>query len=261
MNENLLTLLQEKQKTFSKGRKILAKFITESYEEAAFMTAAQVGKIVGVSESTVVRFASDLGFDGYPGMQKAMQRLLHRKMSPDCQTDTNYYDNDAISKAFRSEMDSIRRTALSLDRNTFHKVVTSISTCHSIYIVGTGSDALLAEYFGNHLSLLFKNVHIITGLATSDLLNKLLFIDANDVIVGIDVAGFPAMLETAIRHCNAIDATTIAISNSKDSLLANNCDHVLLVKCEDSISAGSVVAPISLINALIRALSKDECNV
>lgn len=260
MNENLLVLLQQKENTFSKGRKLLAKYIAESYDKAAFMTAAKLGEIVGVSESTVVRFASELGFNGYPGLQEAMQLLVREKMSPDHTVEIATNDSDAVSSVFRSELENLRQTAVFLDKDVLYNVVRSIETSENIYIIGSKTNSLLAEYLGYHLQFVFGNVHILTDSGSAEMLGKLLCVSQKDVVIGVNFPQYSPSTEIAMQYCQKTGATVVGFTDNKKSSFTKFCDYVLFAKCDKNYFATSMVAPFGLMNAAISAiaLSKEK---
>lgn len=255
MSKDLHQLLLEKSNNFSKGRKLLAKYITESYDKAAFMTAAKLGQTVGVSESTVVRFACELGFDGYPGLQKAMQSLVYDKMSSDGSMEVSGDDSDKI---FRAEMENIRQTVALLDREALAKAVKSMECCESIYVIGAKTNSFLAEYLGSYLQLLFKGVHIITDSTADQMLNKLLYVGCKDTVIGINFPQHSTVTEKAAEYCHMTGAKVIGFADSMLSPMAKYCDHILLAKCDKTSFANSLAAPFSLMNALISALTADK---
>lgn len=260
MNENLLILLQQKENTFSKGKRLLAKYIADSYDKAAFMTAAKLGEIVGVSESTVVRFASELGFNGYPGMQEAMQLLVRKKMSSDHAVEISSDDTDAVSLVFRDELENLRQTAVFLDKDVLYNVVRAIEISENIYIIGSKTNSLLAEYLGYHLQFIFGNVHILTDSGSAEMLEKLLCINERDVVIGINFPQYSSSAESAVRHCQKTGATVVGFTNRESSPFTKYCDYVLLAKCDRNHFATSMVAPFGLMSAVISAvaLSKEK---
>ena len=166
MSHDILSILQEKAPTFSKGQRRIAQYITEAYDKAAFMTASRLGKTVGVSESTVVRFAVDLGFDGYPSMQKAMQEMVLNRLTSVQRIEVasdRYGDHDVVSMVLRSDMEKLRQTDETLNRQEFTAAVNTILKAKRIYILGVRSVAPLANFLGYYLNFMFQNVHVISG--------------------------------------------------------------------------------------------------
>ena len=165
MSTDILTILQEKAATFSKGQRTIARYITESYDKAAFMTANRLGKTVGVSESTVVRFAVDLGFDGYPSMQKAMQEMVLNRLTAVQRIEVandRIGDQDVVSTVIHSDIEKLRQTDETLSRKEFSSAVDALMNAKRIFVLGSRSVAPLANFLGYYLNYMFHNVHIVT---------------------------------------------------------------------------------------------------
>lgn len=258
MNEDLLNTLQKKMGSFSKGQRLLAKYIVESYEIAAFMTASKLGETVGVSESTVVRFAGELGFDGYPGLQKAMQNLVHSKMASGGKREYLPENIDFISDYFDKEMENLRQTAIFLDRDEMRGVADAIKSSRNIYIIGSKINRYLAEYLGDRLQYLFKYVQVITQNGTNDILEKLIHVGSEDLVIGIDFSPNSDATEKTLRYSHGTGATVIAFTDLKSTGYSKYCDYILFAKCEKDTFAASVNAPLCLVNALITMLAM-EC--
>ncbi len=172
MSYDILTILQEKDPTFSKGQRRIARYITEAYDKAAFMTANRLGKTVGVSESTVVRFAVDLGFDGYPSMQKAMQEMVLNRLTSVQRIEVannRLGDQDIVSMVLHSDMEKLRKTSEILDREEFNAAVNAIIKAKRVYILGVRSVEPLANFLGYYLNYMFNNVHIVSGFGTVEM--------------------------------------------------------------------------------------------
>ena len=151
MQYDFLSILQQKEQSFSKGQKRIARYITEQYDKAAFMTANRLGKTVGVSESTVVRFAVDLGFDGYPSMQKAMREMVLNRLTSVQRIEVandRFGDQDVVSMVLHSDMEKLRQTGETLDRQQFQTAVNAILRAKRVYIIGVRSAAPLANFLG-----------------------------------------------------------------------------------------------------------------
>lgn len=262
MDEDLFSVLQQKNHSFSKGQRLLAKYITESYDKAAFMTASKLGKTVGVSESTVVRFAVQLGYDGYPSMQKAMQELVMNRLTSVQRievTNDRIGNQDIIATVLQSDADKLRQTAEMVDKDAFDAAVKAILGAKNIYILGCRSVAPLANFLGYYLNFMFNNVHIVTVSGASEMFEKLFRVDASDVVIGFSFPRYSAATVKGAQYCRTTGATVIGCTDSYLSPLGQYCDHVLLAKSDMLSLVDSLVAPLSLINALIVALaSKGE---
>ena len=258
MRNDLFSVLQQKSASFSKGQRLLANFITESYDKAAFMTASKLGKTVGVSESTVVRFAVELGFEGYPHMQKAMQELVLNRLTSVQRMEVandRIGSQDVLSAVLQSDADKLRQTAELLDREAFNKAVDAILKAKHIFVLGCRSVAPLASFLGYYLSFMFPNVHIVTASGASEMFEKLIDIQAEDVVLAFSFPRYSAATAKGAQYCRTTGATVIGFTDSQLSPLGQNSDYVLLAKSDMLSLVDSLVAPLSLINALIVALA------
>ena len=258
MNNDFLSILQEKEPTFSKGQKRIARYITDSYDKAAFMTANRLGKTVGVSESTVVRFAVDLGFDGYPSMQKAMREMVLNRLTSVQRIEVannRFGDQDVVSMVLHSDMEKLRQTSETVSRETFGACVDAILKAKRVYILGVRSVAPLANFLGHYLNYMFNNVHVISGFSAGEMFEKIVGVNADDVIIAFSFPRYSASTTKGARYCRSAGATVIGITDSKDSPLGQCSDHVLLAKSDMVSLVDSLVAPLSLVNALIVAIA------
>ena len=258
MNYDILTILQEKDPTFSKGQRRIARYITEAYDRAAFMTANRLGKTVGVSESTVVRFAVDLGFDGYPSMQKSMQKMVLNRLTSIQRIEvanTRLGDQDVISTVIHADIEKLRQTSDTVDRRVFNEAVNAILKAKRVYILGVRSVAPLANFLGYYLNYMFNNVHVISGYSTAEMFEKIVGVNANDVVVAFSFPRYSASTTRGAQYCRSTGATVIGITDSDLSPLGRNSDHVLIAKSDMVSLVDSLVAPLSLVNALIVAIA------
>ncbi len=254
MGYDILSILQEKESTFSKGQKRIARYITEAYDKAAFMTANRLGKTVGVSESTVVRFAVDLGFDGYPSMQKAMQEMVLNRLTSVQRLEVasdRMGDQDVVSMVLHSDMEKLRQTEEMIDRGEFRAAVNAILKAKRVYILGVRSVAPLANFLGYYLNYMFNNVHIISGFSAGEMFEKIVGVNSEDVIVAFSFPRYSASTTKGAKYCRSAGATVIGITDSKLSPLGQCSDHVLVAKSDMVSLVDSLVAPLSLVNALI----------
>lgn len=258
MNADLFTLLQQKASTFSKGQRLLAKYITDAYDKAAFMTANKLGKTVGVSESTVVRFAVELGYDGYPCMQKAMQEMVLNRLTSVQRIEVandRIDSNDVVASVLQSDADKLRQTSELLDRDAFNAAVKAILNAKRIYILGSRSTAPLANFLGYYLNFMFKDVQIVTASGASEMFEKLIHVGADDVVIGFSFPRYSAATVKGAQYCRTTGATVIGFTDSHLSPLGQHSDHVLLAKSDMLSLVDSLVAPLSVVNALIVALA------
>lgn len=258
MNEDILSILEYKMPTFSKGQKRLATLIRESYDKAAFMTANCLGKEAGVSESTVVRFAMELGYEGYPQMQKAMQEMVLSRLTAVQRMGVcgdRIGSQDVVSTVLQADAEKLRQTGDTLDRQAFAAAVEDIQSAQTIYILGGRSAAALAGFFGYYVKYIFPRVHIITDSNAGDVLEQLIHIGKDDVLVAFSFPRYSSATVEAVAYSRSAGARVIGITNSMLSPLAEHCDRVLTAKSDMVSLVDSLTAPLSLTNALIVALA------
>ena len=258
MANDILDILSDRQATFSKGQRRIAKYITESYDKAAFMTANRLGKTVGVSESTVVRFAVDLGFDGYPSMQKAMQEMVLNRLTSVQRIEVandRIGDQDVVSMVMQSDMEKLRQTGETLSRDEFNSAVHAILNAKRVYILGVRSAAPLAEFLGYYLNYMFNNVHVITGCGTSEMFEKIVGVEASDAVIAFSFPRYSSATTKGAQYCRSTGATVIGITDNRESPLGQSSDHVLCAKSDMVSLVDSLVAPLSVVNALIVAIA------
>lgn len=258
MSYHFLSILQEKEPTLSKGQKRIARYITDSYDKAAFMTANRLGKTVGVSESTVVRFAVDLGFDGYPSMQKAMREMVLNRLTSVQRIEVannRFGDQDVVSMVLHSDMEKLRQTSETVSREEFSAAVNAILKAKRVYILGVRSVAPLANFLGYYLNYMFNNVHVLSGLSAGEMFEKIVSVNSDDVVIAFSFPRYSASTTKGARYCRSTGATVIGITDNRESPLGQCSDHVLLAKSDMVSLVDSLVAPLSLVNALIVALA------
>ena len=247
--------------SLSKGQKRIATAILNDYDKAAYMTAAKLGEMVGVSESTVVRFAIELGFPGYPEMQKAVQELVRAKLTPNQRIDvTNLRigDGDVLESVLYSDIGKIKYTLEHIDRNTFESAVNSILNARNIYILGVRSSASLASFLNFNLSLIFDNVRFVQPTSSSEVFEQLLDIRSDDVIIAISFPRYSTKIINAVRYAKSRGATVIALTDSIQSPIARDATHVLSAQSDMAAFVDSLVAPLSIINAILVAITKKK---
>ncbi len=258
--KNLLAKINEKMHSFSKGQKLIANFITEHYDKAAFMTASKLGTTVGVSESTVVRFATELGYDGYPKMQKAMQEMIRDKLTSVQRievTKNRINNDDILSTVLNQDIEKIRRTLEETSKDDFKNAVSAIAKAKTIYIFAVRSSAALASFLGYYYSLIFENVKIISNYGETEIHEKLFRISSDDVIIGISFPRYSNAAIKAMTFAHHRGAKVIALTDSMSSPLVSVSDYVLIAKSDMASVVDSLVAPLSMINALVVATVLD----
>ena len=244
---DLLVRLNKNYKTLSKGQKQLAAYITENYDRAAFITASKMGRIVGVSESTVVRFAYALGYDGYPELQKSLQELIRNKL-------TSVQRIQLTGDLQPNDVSNIRATIDSIDNASFNAAINALLEAKKVYIVGLMSAAPLAQFLAYYLGFVMDNVVMVSG-AMGNIYEDLFRISSEDVCIGISFPRYSNRTIDALDFARGKGATIIAITDSVSSPIAEKAEHALIARSDMAGFADSLVAPLSLINAIIVACS------
>lgn len=260
--QDLMKLIQIKFPRLSKGQKLIADFILKNYDKAAFMTAAKLGDSVGVSESTVVRFAIELGFSGYPKLQKALQELIKNKLTSVQRLElSNDYasEENVLRGVLKSDIENLRSTLEKINQENFNTIIDEIFKAKTIYIIGLRSSSALAEFFGFYLRLIVKDVRVVSH-NISNIFEQMINCEEGDLVIGI---GFPRY---ALRTINGLEfakqrkAKVVAITDSNVSPLATVADYTLIAQSNMASFVDSLVAPLSVINALIVAVGVREKN-
>ena len=261
MNRDILTVIQENMSTFSKGQKRIANYILESYDKAAFMTASRLGKTVSVSESTVVRFAAELGYDGYPSMQRSLQKMIRNRLTSVQRIEVSndrIGDQDLLSSVLQSDIEKIRLTLEEVDRQSFDRAVDAIVSARKIYIMGVRSSASLATFLSFYFNLIFDNVISVAANTASVVFETMLRVGAEDVVIGVSFPRYSSRTVQAMNFARDRGATTIAITDSEASPLAPISNYTLKARSDMASFVDSLVAPLSLVNALLVAVSRKK---
>lgn len=259
MSKDILSIIQTNMNTFSKGQKLIGRFILDSYDKAAFMTASKLGKTVNVSESTVVRFAAELGYDGYPAMQKALQEMIRNKLTSIQRIEVSndrIGNQDILSMVMQSDVEKIRMTLEEVDRDSFDRAVDAIVSARRIYILGVRSASAIASFLAFYFNLIFEDVVHIHSTSVSEVFEQLLRIGPRDVIIGISFPRYSRRTVKAMEFARDRGAQVLAITDSETSPLTAIATHTLMAKSDMASFVDSLVAPLSLVNALIVALGR-----
>ena len=257
MEYDLLSVLARGSSKFSKGQRIIAKYILNNYDKAAFMTAGKLGRIVGVSESTVVRFAAELGYDGYPSMRKALQEMIRNRLTSVQRIEvakSMIDDTDLVKSIIGSDMQNLQATLELLENDSFNKLVDSIVEAKNIYIVGMRTSTSLATFLGLYLNLLRDNVNVVHDTAASEIYEQIIRISTGDLFIGISFPRYSSHTVDAMQFAKKMGAKTAAITDSSASPLNGIADVCLHAKSDMVSFLDSLVAPMSLINAIIVAV-------
>lgn len=257
MRSDLLIRIKEMMPGFSKGQRLIARFILEQYDKAAFMTAFKLGSSVGISESTVVRFAVELGYEGYPELQKALQELIRNRLTSVQRmeiTTSRIGNTHVLNSVLMSDIDKIRLTLENQDKDAFEAVVDRLVEARSIYILGIRSSFALASFLSFYFNLIFENVRLVNASGVSETFEQIMRVGKGDVMFGISFPRYSRRTNKALSFAKERGASVIALTDSKLSPLAKYADHLLLARSEMASFVDSLVAPLSLINALIVAV-------
>ncbi len=254
MEKDILSMLNNVDIGFSKGQKQIAKFIVENYDKAAFMTACKLGKTVGVSESTVVRFASELGFEGYPEMRKALQEMIRNRLtsvqrievSKELITNTN-----TLKDVLTADIEKLKTTLENIDMAEFDAAVEAILSARKIYIVGMRASTALASFMSFYLNLFLDNVKTVHENSANEVHEQIMRIDQDDVLIGLSFPRYSTKTVEAMEYAKKRGATVIGITDNEHSPLHEIGDICLYAKTDMVSFVDSLVAPMSLINALI----------
>ena len=257
MENDLLSVLARGSSKFSKGQRVIAKYILNNYDKAAFMTAGKLGRIVGVSESTVVRFAAELGYDGYPSMRKALQEMIRNRLTSVQRIEvakSMIDDTDLIKSIIGSDMQNLQATMDILEQDSFNMLVDSIMEAKNIYIVGMRTSTSLSTFLGLYLNLLRGNVNVVHDTAASEIYEQIIRIGQGDLFIGISFPRYSSHTVDAMQFAKKMGAKTAALTDGASSPLNGIADVCLHAKSDMVSFLDSLVAPMSLINAIIVAV-------
>lgn len=261
MAENFQARIDDVYGSLSKGHKKIADYIKTNYEKASFMTASSLGKAVGVSESTVVRFATNIGFDGYPELQRYLQEMVKSHLTSVQRMDvaaSRYNGDDFIDKAFMTDIEMIKTTRESISRDAFIKSAEAINKAKKIYILGVRSSAALASFAAFYLRFLYENVVLIDTSASSELFEQMFRISSDDVCIAISFPRYSNQTVKALSFAKSRGATIISITDGELSPIAPYATHLLVAKSSMVSFVDSLVAPLSVINALVAASAREK---
>ncbi len=254
MNRDLISLVQYRMGDFSKGQRLIGQYIMEHYDKAAFMTASKLGSTVGVSESTVVRFASEIGYEGYPQLQRALQEMIRNRLTSVQRievTNDQIGTSDVLSKVLNMDIEKIRRTLEETSREDFNGAIDDIIAAKRIYIMGVRSSSALAVFLSTYFHYIFDNVVLVDTSSSSELFEQILRIGPEDVFIAVSFPRYSKKTVQAVQYCHNRGATVVAITDSQLSPVAENANRVLLARSDMASFVDSLVAPLSIVNALI----------
>ncbi|MGL5440619.1 MAG: MurR/RpiR family transcriptional regulator [Filifactoraceae bacterium] len=254
--KDLISVIQAEFSKLSKGQKIIAQYILSNYDKAAFMTAAKLGSTVGVSESTVVRFANALGFPGYPELQKSLQELIKNKLTTVQRVEmSKEYSSDftILKKVLRSDINNIKGTLDEISPEAFENVINRMITAKKIYIVGLRSSATISEYLSFYLNFILDNV-ILVNYSISDVFEQILKVDSEDLVIGISFPRYSKRTFELLEYAKSKGAQIVSITDSMIAPIATISEDTIITKSNMASFVDSLVAPFSVANALIVAV-------
>lgn len=255
-----LVRITEAMPQLSKGKRRLAEYIIAHYDKAAYMTASKLGAEVGVSESTVVRFADNLGYDGYPELQRMLQDTVRMRLTAlqriEVTNDRLSRGGNMLDNVLASDEENIKYTAEHIDREAFDAAVNTLLSARQIYIMGVRSSSILAEFMNLYISLVFQNVKLIRTTSESDIFEQLMHIGNDDVLFAISFPRYSTRVVNAVKFAKSENAHVIALTDSISSPLTEYADATLTARSDIASFADSLVAPLSIINALIAAIGQ-----
>lgn len=254
MNSQLSDRIKMKSATFSKGQRLIAKYIEEHSDKVAFMTASRLGATVGVSESTVVRFATEIGYSGYPALQQAMQEMIRSKLTSVQRlemTSSNIAPERLLDAVLEQDIDILRRTKETVNREDFYRAADALQRAQRVYILGAGSSLALATFLSHYFRLVFDTVHLVEATSEATILQQMIHAGEGDAIIAISFPRYSKKAAKALQYASDRGVSTIAITDSPLSPLARHASHVLLARSDTVSFVDSLVGPLSLINALI----------
>jgi len=253
---DLLGVIQNKIPKLSKGQKRIAKFLIEDYDKAIYLTASKLGEVTGVSESTVVRFAIELGFDGYPKLQQALEELVKTRLTASQRIQVSSEriekrDKSVFRAVLESDCERIHHTLNEIDEKTFEMCVDKVLSAKKVYIFGGRSSFALASFLHFYLNLIIKEAVLVNSYASTEIFEQIYKMDDNDLFIGISFPRYSQRTIKAMEYAHRKGVSTIAITDCKLSPLVKYSDLSLTARSDMVAFVDSLVAPLSLINALL----------
>ena len=261
MNADLLKTIEDKMSGFSKGQKLIAAYVLGHYDKAAYLTASRLGAIVGVSESTVVRFANELGYTGYPEFQHTLREIIRNRLTSFQRievTNNLIGDGNVLDKVLLSDAEKIRRTMEEIDHASFEEAIDRIVTAKKIYIIGVRSSSSLAGFLNFNFRMIFDNVRFVQTTSGSEMFEQLMRIGEGDVMIAISFPRYSKRIINAVEYARTKGADVVALTDSHSSPIAAFADQLLIAQSDMASFVDSLVAPLSIINAMIVAVSRKK---
>lgn len=254
---DIIKYIKDNIEKFSKRQKMIAEYIIANYDKASYMTAARLSEEVGVSESTVVRFAAELGFDGYQKLQRSLQDVMRSKLTSVQRMDfvsQRIDTKNILAEVLQSDIDKIQRTLQEIDHEQFDAVVDALINADNIYIIGVRSAASLAMFASFYFNLLFERVKLINTSSASDVFEQILRVNEKDVVIGISFPRYSQSTLRALEYARKNGAAVVGLTDSNNSPIVRLSKYCLIARSDMTSFADSLAAPISVLNALIAAV-------
>lgn len=261
MNGDLLKTIEQKMPSFSKGQRLIANYILSHYEKAAYLTAYKLGMLVGVSESTVVRFAIELGYEGYPAFQHSLQEIIRNRLTSFQRievTNSLIGEGNVLDKVLLSDAEKIRHTMEEIDHASFETAIDRIISAKNIYIIGVRSSSALAGFLHYNFRMIFDNVRFVQTTSGSEMFEEIMRIGEGDVMIAISFPRYSKRIINAVEYARAKKADVMALTDSKASPIAEFANQLLIAQSDMASFVDSLVAPLSIINAMIVAVSRKK---
>lgn len=261
MKCDLLKTIEENMPSFSKGQKLIASYILAHYEKAAYLTASKMGAIVGVSESTVVRFAIELGYSGYPEFQHSLQEIIRNRLTSFQRievTNNLIGDGNVLDKVLLSDAEKIRRTMEEIDHRSFEEAIDRIVAANTIYIIGVRSSSALAGFLNFNFRMVFDNVKFVQTTSGSEMFEQIMRIREGDVMIAISFPRYSKRIINAVEYARSKNADVVALTDSKMSPIAAYASQLLIAQSDMASFVDSLVAPLSIINAMVVAVARKK---
>ena len=259
MSGDLLKRLEDGMSLFSKGQRSIAAYVLMHYDKAAYLTAARLGALVGVSESTVVRFATELGFSGYPEMQAELKKLVRSRLTSFQRmevTNTLIGDGDVLDTVLLSDVDKIRNTIEEIDHASFERAVDAIASAKNIYVIGVRSSSALAGFLSHSLGMIFDHVRLVQTSSGNEVLEQIINVGEGDVMVAISFPRYSKRVIKAVEYARSRNADVVALTDSENSPIAPFADQLLIAQSDMASFVDSLVAPLSIVNAMVVAVAR-----
>jgi DNA-binding MurR/RpiR family transcriptional regulator len=261
MNTDLLKTIETKMTDFSKGQRLIASYVLSHYDKAAYLTASKLGQLVGASESTVVRFAIELGYNGYPEFQHSLQKIIRSRLTSFQRIEvTNSLIGEAnvLDKVLLSDADKIRHTMEEIDHASFEEAIDRIIGAKNIYIMGVRSSSALAGFLNYNFRMIFDNVRFVQTTSGSEMFEQIVRVGEGDVMIAISFPRYSKRIINAVEYARSKGADIVALTDSHSSPIAELADQLLIAQSDMASFVDSLVAPLSIINAMIVAVSRKK---